>query len=558
MSARDVTLRGQVLTLAGDDGLDTEQAVRLRDGAIDAVGSTEALGNGTPTLDFGSRTVMPGFIDPHAHVEIAARARATMVDCRVPTCRSVADVLDALRDGLANGMADVNGGWLVGQGNLFFDRKLSDGRLPTRDELDAVSADTPIVVRAGGHRTILNSAAFERAGIDRFEDGASGLMGKAVIETDDHGCPTGVVAEIDNALPIPEMGRADLRDAIERHTHALFTAYGVTSIGEITESRQGLACHDELAASGMLNARLFVLLWTPGTFTMDEACNWRETMDITAPEQRLRIQGVKMFADGGYSARNAATRQPYLEQFALEPGSRGRVNLPRDEITEALLRTREAGLQLAVHANGERAQDEVCHGVIAAGPGANGDLPTRVEHAGNLLTDITALDLWEQAGIVPIPQPVFLYNFGDFLAVYLGEHGAHGRFPFRLLLDRGWKISGSSDVHVGADEEQTNPLFSVWCTMKRQSFLGDILEGEQAVTLPESLRMHTRWAADALGVGHDRGTLEAGKLGDVIVLDRDIATVGVDELRDVKVDRVYLGGELVHERPGAAEPEVIA
>jgi predicted amidohydrolase YtcJ len=557
MSAQEVTLRGRVLTMAGE-GLDTEQAVRLRDGRIDAVGGADALSNGGETLDFGTRTVMPGFIDPHAHVEIAARSRATMVDCRVPSCESVADVLDALRDGLADGMADVNGGWLVGQGNLFFDRKLSDGRLPTRDELDAVSGDTPIVIRAGGHRTILNSAAFERAGINRFEDGGEGLMGSAVIETDEHGCPTGVVAEIDNALPIPEMAHDDLRDAIERHTHALFTAYGVTSIGEITESRRGLSCHNDLAASGRLHSRLAVLLWTPGTFTLDEACAWRDTLGITAPEDRLRIQGVKMFADGGYSARNAATRQPYVEPYALEPGSRGRVNLPRDTIAEAVRRTREAGLQLAVHANGERAQDEVCHGVIAAGAPSNGDLPTRVEHAGNLLTDLNALDLWEQAGIVPVPQPVFLYNFGDFLAVYLGDHGAHGRFPFRTLIDRGWQISGSSDVHVGADEEQTNPLFSVWCTMKRQSFLGDILEPEQSITLAESLRMHTRWAADALGAGADRGTLEAGKLGDVIVLDRDIASVGVDELRRVQVDRVYLGGELVHERPGARPPEVIA
>ncbi len=310
MSARDVTLRGRVLSMTGD-GLDPEAAVRLRDGRIEAVGGGGDLDDDAQVLDFGERTVMPGFVDPHAHVEIAARTRATMVDTRVPTCRSVADVLDALRDGLANGMADVNDGWLVGQGNLFYDRKLSDRRLPTRDELDAVSRTTPIVIRAGGHRSILNSAAFERAGIDRFEDGGEGLMGSAVIEADEHGCPTGVVAEIDNALPIPEMTREQLRDAIERHTHALFTAYGVTSIGEITESKRGLAAHDDLAAAGRLHARLSVLLWAPGTFTLDEACRWRETIDLTAPEERLRIQGVKMFADGGYSARNAATRQPY-------------------------------------------------------------------------------------------------------------------------------------------------------------------------------------------------------------------------------------------------------
>jgi predicted amidohydrolase YtcJ len=551
MSPRALKLKGSVLTMVGEE-LSPVEAVTLRDGLVHATGRAFEIGEQDQALDFGDRTIMPGFIDPHAHVELAARTRATMVDCRVPRCRSVADVLDALRDGAD--MADANGGWLVGQGNLFFDRKLADRRLPTRAELDSVSATTPIIIRAGGHRSILNSAAFERAGIDRFQDGSEGLMGSAVIEADEHGCPTGVVAEIDNALPIPEMSEGDLRDAIERHTFDLFTRYGVTSVCEITESKRGLSAHDALAAAGKLHTRLSVLLWTPGTFTLDEACAWRETLDITAPEQLLRIQGVKMFADGGYSARNAATRAPYVEPYALEPGSRGRVNLPRDTIAEAVRRTREAGLQLAVHANGERAQDEVCHGVLAVGAPGPDDLPTRIEHAGNLLTDLAALELWEQAAIVPVPQAVFLYNFGDFFPVYLGEHGQSGRFPFRTLIDRGWTLSASSDVHIGADEEQTNPLFSVWCTLKRQSFLGDILEPEQRITLAESLQMHTRNAAAALGCSDDRGTLEPGKLGDVIVLDRDLTGVDVDELREVQIDRVYLGGELVHERAGARPP----
>jgi hypothetical protein len=556
--ARTQILRGRVLPMTADR-LEAVEAVGVADGAIVAAGAAEqvrqtAPDGGVEVLDFGDRTVMPGFIDGHAHVEIAARTRASMVDCRAPRCRTVEDVLQALRDG--KDMAEVNGGWLVGQGNLFLDQKLADKRLPTRDDLDSVSSTMPIVLRAGGHRSVLNSAAFERAGLDRFEDGGEGLMGSAVIEADEHGCPTGVVAEIDNALPIPPMSEDALRDAIEHHTRELFTAYGVTSIGEITESKQGVAAHDHLAAAGKLHARLSLLLWSPGTFTFEEALDWRTTLDLKATPDRLRVQGIKMFADGGYSARNAATRKPYVEPYALEPGSRGRVNLPRDTIADAVRRSREAGLQLAVHANGERAQDEVCHGVIAAGPLGDGDLPTRIEHAGNFVTDDAAPTLWAEAGIVPMPQAVFLYNFGDFFPVYLGDHGAHGRFPFRTLLDAGWRLSASSDVHLGADEEQTNPLFGVWCTMKRQSFLGDILEPEQAITLDEALLMHTRYAAEALCVADERGTLERGRLADVIVLDRDIRSASVDELRDVKVDRVYLGGELVYERPGAAPPAV--
>ncbi len=549
-----LALTGNVRTMSAG-GADTAEAVAWRDGRLTVVGAraaAEAAVDGGAVASFGERTILPGFIDAHAHVEIAARTRTTMVDCRAPQCATVDDVLQALRDGMD---LSERTGWLVGQGNLFFDQKLQDKRLPLREELDKVSRTVPIAVRCGGHRTVMNTAAFEQAGIDRFQDGGTGLMGAAVVERDSSGNPTGVVAEIDNALPIPEMDGAELSAAIDDAVRELFTRYGVTSIGEITETRLGIESMDALAASERLGARISAYLWTPGTMTFDEALEWQRHLTLTAAEDRYCVAGIKMFSDGGYSARNAATRKPYLRRYALRPGSRGRVNLDRRQIAAAVRRSREAGLQLAVHANGERAQDAVCEGVLLAGGPSDAAPATRIEHAGNLLTEPSVIELWERAGIIPMPQAVFLYNFGDFLPTYLGDHGAHGRFPFRMLVDRGWDLACSSDVHLGAEDEQTNPLFSVWCTTKRQGFLGDLIEPEQAVTIDESLVMHTRHGATALHVGDQRGTLEAGKVADVIVLDRDLDGVGVDDLRSVNVDYVFVGGRLVHERPGAVPPE---
>jgi hypothetical protein len=361
------------------------------------------------------------------------------------------------------------------------------------------------------------------------------------------------VAEIDKALPIPEMDAGELEAALEHGVRHLFTRYGVTSIGEITESRLGVDSLDRLGAEGRLGARVSLFLWSPGTFALEEAVHWQRHLRLTAPDDMLHVRGVKMFADGGYSARNAATRRQYVKEHAIRPGSKGRVNLDRRQVAAAVRATREEGLQLAVHANGERAQDVVCQGVIMAG--GSGDAPaTRIEHAGNLLTKPSATALWREAGIIPMPQAVFLYNFGDFFPVYLGEHGRRGRFPFRDLLDQGWELCASSDLHLGAEEEQTNPLFGVWCATKRESFLGEILEPDQAVTIDEALLMHTRWAAQSLGIADDRGTLEPGKAADVIVLDRDLATVGVDDLRKVAVDHVFIGGELVYTREGAEPP----
>jgi predicted amidohydrolase YtcJ len=149
-----------------------------------------------------------------------------------------------------------------------------------------------------------------------------------------------------------------------------------------------------------------------------------------------------------------------------------------------------------------------------------------------------------------VPQPVFLYTFGDFFPTYLGDYGRLGRFPMRRLLDEGWEITGSSDVWIGSEERATNPFFSVWCCLRRQSFLGETIDADQTITLAEALRMHTINGARTLGEGDLYGSLEPGKKADVIVLDRDPFGCSTDELLDVRIDTVFLGGRLVHDRQG--------
>jgi predicted amidohydrolase YtcJ len=287
--------------------------------------------------------------------------------------------------------------------------------------------------------------------------------------------------------------------------------------------------------------------------SIPEACQWERHLDISSGSDWFDVRGLKLFADGGYSARNAATRGTYVKEHALRPGSRGKVNLDRRQIALALGRAREAGLQLAVHANGERAQAVACAGIEAHGRG-DADLPVRIEHAGNLVTSPETTDAWRRAGIEPIPQATFLYNFGGFLPVYLGRHGDTGRFPFRSLLAEGWKPPLSSDITLGAEERQTNPLFGIWCAMERRSFSGALVEPEQAIGFAEALRMHTLNGARVLGTEADRGSLEPGKLADAVVLERDPRSVPASELPDIRVDYVYVGGELAYRRDGARPP----
>jgi predicted amidohydrolase YtcJ len=532
-----------VLTMA--HGHREPGCVAVRDGRIVAVGATEDVaelrGPDTEVIDVGDRPLMPGFIDVHAHYEVAARVLSATVDCRAPECATVADVQDALRSRLDR----ATDGWLVGQANLFFDQKLAELRLPTREELDQVSTDVAIALRAGGHITVLNSRGLELAGIDAdYVAPTHSVTGLPIVERDSDGRPTGVVKEMDNLLPLPGTDSASLRDALRDGAHRLFTRYGVTTVGEISETWDGIRQMDALHARDELPIRVAVYLWTPGTTSLDRACSWRDEFAKTSSDERLRIQGVKMFADGGYSAASAAVKRPYLS----DPCSCGSIALSPEQIAEALQRTAESGLQLAIHANGDRAQEEVCRAIVEAGGSPTAArLRTRIEHAGNFLPEYDeTTGWWRKAGIVPVPQPVFLYTFGDFFPSYLGDYGARGRFPFRRLIDDGWRLSGSSDVWIGSERPATNPMFSVWCCVKRESFRGEILDADQATSIDDALRMHTLDAAAVLGEESSRGSLEVGKLADMIVLDRDPRRVEVDQLPQIRVERVFLGGRTVH------------
>jgi predicted amidohydrolase YtcJ len=538
-----------------DVGVEGRRAssLRVEDGLISAVGGADlveaARRDGTPVYDLGNRLVIPGFVDAHAHFELSALAFDTTVDCRFPRCRTVEDVLGALHEGLSSRVVD---GWLVGQANLFWDSKLAERRFPTRAELDGVSTEVAIVVRAGGHASVLNTRAFELSGVEKY-DGHPGTTGRGMVERDSSGSLTGLIAELDNFLPLPQADRAELKGALERGARELYTRYGVTTVGEISESLPGLECMDELSQEDRFPLRVEAYLWAPGTMSFDQALRWQEHLTLGSSRDRMAVRGIKIFADGGYTSSGAALLTPYEPPFAKESGWRGAMNLDQEQLRDAIVRSREAGLQLAVHTNGERAQQTAVLAALAAGelPGAP---VLRLEHAGNVVTQESTRQELRKAQVQLVPQPAFLYiGFGDFLPDYMGSVGAGGRFPFRTLLDEGWRLAAGSDVHLGADPRQTNPLFGVWCCMERKTFLGNVVEPEERLSFEEALRMHTLDAAAALGREADLGSLEPGKRADLCVLRTDPRTSPMDAIPDIEVDYVFADGRLAFTHETAAD-----
>lgn len=540
-------LRGTVITITGTDD---QKIVAVDNGRISAVGGDELIDllteDGYTLLDVGERTILPGFIDPHVHGETSAAALFTMVDCRAPRCQSISDVLDTLRDNLH--VAKQNGGLLIAQANLFYDLKLTDQRVPTRTELDTVSTTVPILIAAGGHKFILNSLALTLFGITA-ESAQQGVSGVGHVEVDGDGELTGIIAEVKLDRVVPDLDRH--RDHLARGFHELFTVNGITSVGEISHTVAGLKLLDELAASGRLSQRVSAYLWVGGTMPLEDALDWQSTIAPKADLDRFRVRGLKIFADGGFSAGNAAIPFAYAAEHALTPDSHGELALNPAEIAEILSKADSAGLQLAVHANGERAQAAVLDAVELRRKDGESPFPVRIEHAGNLVTDIDAVTRWKELGIIPVTQPAFLYSMADFFPIYMGPKAASGRFPFRTLTqEHGIDLVASSDFVVGSEINQNNPLYSIsWC-VERKSFLGEIVDPDETVSVETALRAHTLNAAAALGVDAERGSLEVGKLADIIVLNRDPRRVPVEEIKNIVVDHVFLGGDLVHTRDG--------
>lgn len=543
-SRETVLLGGRVITMQPDAADHWDGVVVRGDRIIRLIRRADAAAHaerGAEIIDLGQRTLMPGFVDVHAHAEVVCRTAHNTVDCRAPECATIEDVLDALS---TQAVPEDVTPWIVGQANLFFDRKLKDGRLPSRAELDRVSTDRPIALRAGGHITVLNTKALELAGIDKnYVAPAFSITGPPSVEREADGTPTGVVKEMDTILPLPGLTHETLRTAIRDGLRSNFTRYGVTTIGEISETVLGIQSMDDLALDGELPLSLRLYLWAPGTLELDKGVNWQDHFQLSASERQLRVQGIKLFSDGGFSARSAAVNCCYVGH----PGFNGNIAFQKYFFRRAYRLTQEKGLQLIVHANGDRAQDWLSETVIKMGGATSGRTRMRIEHAGNLMPNQRTADLWAQSGIIPVPQPVFIYTFGEYFEDYLGEYGTRGRFPFKSLLDQGWRLSGSSDVWIGSEREATNPFFSIWCCLKRQTYSGSFIDPHEAITLEQALRMHTLDAALTMGEDDVRGSIAPGKYADIIALDRDPFTVDVDELRAIKVDYVMSLGRTVQD-----------
>jgi predicted amidohydrolase YtcJ len=461
------------------------------------------------------------------------------VDVRSNSAPTLASLLNRIRERAA---ITPSGEWIQARGYDQF--KLDVGRHPTREDLDSVAPDHPVlVVRACGHITICNSRALALAGID---ENTPVPQGGAIEQRD--GRLTGLLAETGRdrlKAVLPEPTDAELVQAIEDAGQACLS-YGITSVMDagvgMRAGYREVVAYRKAQRLGRLPVRTTqCLLGGPGGI-VERA--YADGVLTGAGDSMLRVGPVKIFTDGSAGGRTAAMSEPYLQQ----PDNFGLMLLRDNEMMDLVHDYHAKGYQLAVHAIGDAAIEQTLDAMEQAlqampDPGRR----HRIEHAGYARADQNARMV--SLGVQPVPQPVFIYDFGDLYASVLGEERAKASYPLKTWIDLGLKPAAGSDAPVC----DINPFPNFFSMLTRKTSKGTVMGEGERVSIAEAIAAFTAFGAYVNKAEHEVGRLVPGMAADVAVFSRDLLSAEPEEiLHDTRCDLAIRGGEVVFDRAGEA------
>lgn len=519
------------------------EALAIADGKVLAAGSAEDVrrlqGPATRTIDLAGRVAIPGLNDAHMHLLPLGLG---MNEVNLRPEEGVNSIGELLRRVGAAAKGKKPGEWVFGRG--YDHNELSELRHPTAEELDRVSPDNPVYIkRTCGHVGVINSRAMQAAGIGHNTPSPDG----GLIERRDNKL-TGLLAESALRLVVeamPQPSDAALREAIEKAGHYML-AQGFTSVMDagvgMTAGMAEIAAYEETARAGTLPVRTWVCLYGNADGIGDEAhaAGYRFGREVGL----LRYGAMKVFADGSAGGLTAAMSEAYL---VGDPENRGIFIYPDAQMHAFLKHYHEAGYQLAIHAIGDAAIEQVISGIEKADSAAHPirGRRHRIEHCG-FLTD-GQLARMAAAGIDPLPQPCFIYEFGDLYVTNLGQARADASYPMRKWLDGGLHAAASSDAPVCA----TDPFKNLFTMVTRKTKRGTVIGDDQRLSMEEAVHAYTYLGAYTQFAEEQVGRLIPGQHADIAVLSHDIFAVPVELLEnEVRCDLTLLGGEVVFDRHG--------
>jgi predicted amidohydrolase YtcJ len=528
ISADLVVINANVRTM--DERQPKAQSIAVWQNKIIAVGVNNdikpLIGKNTRVIDAKGKLVLPGFNDSHIHF-MDGGAGLSSVDLRdAKTPQEFVERIKNFAAKLPKGRWILNGNW--------DHENWTPANLPTAAMIDAATSDNPVFInRLDGHMALANSAAMKLAGVDKNTKDVAG----GEIVRDAQGNPTGILK--DEAMNyvyrvIPEMSFEQKLEVAEAATDYA-ASLGVTSVQDMSAGTD-VGVYQELLRQGKLKTRIYAVS------TLGDWQRWQKAGVRRAfGGEMIRVGGLKGFADGSLGSTTAWFYAPYLDA----PNTSGFPIVEMPKILEAARDADRAGLQLMIHAIGDRANDEILK-IFEQIERENGarDRRFRIEHAQHLSEN--AIKRFGSQKVIASMQPFHAIDDGRWAWKRLDEKRLKGTYAFRSLLDGGAVLAFGTDWFVAP----LNPMLGIYAAVTRRTLDDKNPNGwipEQKITVEETVKAYTYGSAFAEFQENVKGTISVGKLADFVILSDDIFTINANDIRNAKVLTTVVDGKIVYE-----------
>ena len=513
---------GKIVTV--DEAFSVQEAIVVRGDRIVAVGDDSLLNvyDAATVVDLEGKMLMPGFNDTHIHVSGDPPWEIDLTEAT-----SIGQIKQLVVD--MSGTLE-EGHWITGYG--WSEDQLAERRRPLRPDLDEVAPDNPVILtRAGGHSAVANSLALELAEITKDTPQPEG----GVIEHDEDGELNGVIRERQGIVSrlAPRATSDQVRSSFVENLRELL-GLGITSIIQAGVATRGYENWEGVyeAYGGELPRATVQIRWA-GRDRM-QAFN-----KITGDgDEWLRVGAVKVLVDGGFTGPAAYTIEPYKGQ----PDYYGKLNLSEEELIALIDEAHEMGWQLGFHAIGDAAIKLTVDAfveTITATP--RNDHRHYLNHF-TVTPPAATMNLMAEHGIHIAQQPNFTYTLEGRYAANLDEERLAHSNPLRTPMDHGVFVA------IGSDILPIGPMVGLYAAVTRRGMSGAVYGEDEQLTMEEAIRAYTEYGAYLTFEEGLKGTLEPGKLADLVVLSDDLLTIDPEDILDVDVEIVVLGGRIVVDR----------
>ena len=539
---------GKILT--ADSRFRVVEAIAIKDGKITRTGANGAVlgsekGATTKVVDLQGKTVLPGLIDAHVH---AIGAGLSEFKSKLPPLDSIADIQSYIREKAKTTPA---GEWIVVPRTL--PPRLKEQRFPTKTDLDVVT--THPVAFDGSYVWSANTVGLKLSGITRDTPNPAG--GEVVKGPD--GEPNGILRAASQLLKgIRDEARAtevERQEALETMLK-LYAAAGLTTVGDRAVTAPDVATYQALKAQGRLPIRA-VLTWRIDASRPIEQIEQEinsKTWTTNQGDERLKFGTFKVTLDGGQSVGTAYQRMPYgpygRQLYGqTNPDARGTLFVDREKLTKIFRAARNKGWQLTSHAQGGAAIDVLLDAFEALDK-EKPIAPTRSHVMHGSFMSEEAIARMKKMGILADVQGGWLHFDVPALEQVFGYKNMRYFFPLQSYLKSGIIIAGGSDHMIGHDKNRAvnafNPFFNMWMSISRKTREGKLIYPEEKITREQALRMYTNGSAYLHFSEKTLGSLEAGKLADLVIIDKDFLTCPEDDIRHIQALATVVEGKLVY------------